>query len=123
MTIYREIILDHYRKPHNFGRLKSPSHSGTLTNPLCGDEITIDVLVHQGKIKDIKFFGKGCAISQASASMLTDFAKGKKILSLRKIDKSVILKKLGIELSPNRLKCALLPLEALQRILIRNNLC
>lgn len=116
MSIYQELILDHYRNPRNHGSIKHPTKTAVLYNPLCGDRIKIDILLRDEKIKDIRFSGSGCAISQASASMLTEFTKGKAIKELRKIDQSFILEMLGIELSPNRLKCALLPLEALKQI-------
>ncbi|HLL60955.1 MAG TPA: SUF system NifU family Fe-S cluster assembly protein [Candidatus Nitrosocosmicus sp.] len=117
MSIYQEIILDHYRNPRNFGTLNNPSFSYHLDNPLCGDSITMSILTENEKVKDIKFDGKGCAISMASASILTEKVKGETIENLRKFEKSVILDDLGIELSPNRLKCALLSLEVLQKLI------
>lgn len=117
MSIYQELILDHYKNPRNFGELKNPTHTTALDNPFCGDKIRIDLLVKSGKVVEIKFSGAGCAISQASASMLTEQVKNKNVKELQKLNKSDILKMLGIELSPNRLKCALLPLEVLQKCL------
>jgi len=117
MTIYRELILDHYERPHNWGRLANPDKTVTLNNPLCGDRIDLDVKVVNGIVTDIKFMGKGCAISKASASLLTDYARGKKVAELRKADKHVIISLLGTEFGPNRLKCALLPLDALHKAL------
>lgn len=117
MSIYQELILDHYKNPRNFGTLENATKSIALDNPFCGDKIRMDVIVKDGKIKEIKFSGQGCAISQASASMLTEYTLRKKVSDLQKLDKSFILKMLGIELSPNRLKCALLPLEVLQKCL------
>lgn len=119
MSIYQELILDHYKNPRNFGNIKNPSHTSVLDNPFCGDKISMDIIFQSGKIYEIKFSGRGCAVSMAAASMLTEIAKGKNTKELQKLDKSDILKMLGIELSPNRLKCALLPLEVLQKCLIK----
>lgn len=113
---YKEIILDHYRNPRNKGTIPKPSKSATLYNPLCGDKIRIDLVLRNGKVKDIKFSGKGCVISQASASLLTEYAKNKKVIYLRKVDEKSIINMLNINLGPNRLKCALLPLEVLRKI-------
>lgn len=119
MSLYKEVILDHYRHPRNFGQLKKPTKSVTLDNPLCGDKIRIDLLLKSDQVEKVKFSGQGCAISQASASMLTEYAKGKSISDLIKLEPSSMLKMLAINLSPTRLKCALLPLEALQQCLIK----
>jgi nitrogen fixation NifU-like protein len=117
MSIYIDIILDQYKNPHNKGSLENPTNSIHLKNPLCGDEITLQIKTDNNIVKDIKFDGQGCAISTASASMLTDYAKGKSIDELKKLDTQFILDLIGVELSPNRLKCALLPLEALHKVL------
>lgn len=119
MDIYRENILDHYKNPRNFGRLEKPGASYEAGNPLCGDVIGMEIktIIHHPSsvIQDIRFWGEGCAISQASASMLTEKVKGKNLEEIKKIGKEEILKMLGIELSPVRLNCALLPLEVLQK--------
>ena len=112
--LYRDYILEHYRRPHNFGVLDHPTASHEGANPLCGDRITLQVRVHDGKIDAVGFTGRGCAISQASASLLTDEIKGKSIDAAAHIGSSDILELLGIEISPARLKCALLSLETLQ---------
>jgi nitrogen fixation protein NifU and related proteins len=117
MSIYQEIILEHYQRPRNYGQIKKPTGILTVNNPLCGDVITMTVIVKGEKVREIKFTGEGCAISKASASMLTEYAKGKSNEQLRKIDSTFIIKMLGVELGPNRLKCALLPLEALQKLI------
>ncbi len=117
MSIYQDIILDHYRNPRNFGHLKNPKSKVTVANPLCGDVISFEIIAKDGAIADIAFSGNGCAISLASASMLTEYAKNKKEKELIKLDKAFMIKLLGIELSPNRLKCGLLPWEALIKIL------
>lgn len=117
-SIYQERILQHSAQPHNFGRLPSATNKIILDNPLCGDVIQMEVEVVRGVVKHAMFTGKGCAISKASASLLTDAVKDKTISKLRKWDKTSMIKMLGIELGPNRLKCALLPLEALQKLIM-----
>jgi nitrogen fixation NifU-like protein len=114
--IYKELILDYYRNPRNFGRLDKFDISAHDTNPLCGDEIDMQVRVGEGgKIEDIRFFGKGCAISQASASMLTELAKGKQLEWVKLLSKEDILKMLGNpDLGPSRIKCALLGMKVLK---------
>lgn len=116
-SIYREIILDHYKHPQNFGRLKKPTVSYGHDNPLCGDEIGMDVVVKENKIKDIAFYGQGCAISIASSSLLTKYSKEKTVSEVKKINKDDMLEFLGTSLTPTRLKCALLPLEVLHKAL------
>lgn len=112
---YRENILDHYRHPHNAGTLANATHSHEENNPLCGDVIRIDLHVNEDDVIDqVAFSGKGCAISQASASMLTDMIKGKTLAEARQINKDDILEALGIEIGPVRMKCALLSLKVLK---------
>jgi nitrogen fixation NifU-like protein len=112
---YRENILDHHRHPHNAGVLEHPTHSHEEHNPLCGDVIRIDLHVDGKNVIDqVAFSGKGCAISQASASMLTDEIKGKTLDQARQITKDDILGLLGIEIGPVRMKCALLSLKVLK---------
>ena len=113
--LYREIILDYYKSPRNFGKLDHPTHSCELNNPLCGDQIRMDVKINDGKISEVAFSGQGCAISMASASMLTEKVAGREIHYLHALKKDDIVKLLGIELTPTRLKCALLGLEVLQK--------
>ncbi len=114
-SIYQEKILQHASNPHNFGRLPSATNKILLDNPLCGDVIQLEVEVEGKIVKRAMFTGKGCAISKATASLLTDAVQGIAISELRKWDKASIIKMLGIELGPNRLKCALLPLEAMHK--------
>ena len=112
---YRENILDHYRHPHNAGTLADATHSHEEHNPLCGDVIRIDLHVNEHNVIDrVAFSGKGCAISQASASMLTDLIKGKTLAEARQVNKEDILEALGIEIGPVRMKCALLSLKVLK---------
>jgi nitrogen fixation NifU-like protein len=113
--IYREIILDHYRNPRNKGKLPHADVSMHDSNPLCGDEIDIHLKVEQGKIKDIKFEGRGCAISQASASMLTEMVLDKPLTAVKDLAKDDILENIGLmNLGPARIKCALLSLKVLK---------
>jgi nitrogen fixation NifU-like protein len=119
MSIYQEMILDHYHNPRNFGKMEHPSHSISVSNPLCGDKIEMAVKEIHGVVEDIKYSGEGCAISMASASMLTEYVKGKEVNELKKLTPEIIISMLGIELSPNRLKCALLSLEALKKVLLK----
>jgi len=112
---YRENILDHYRRPRNKGHLEQPTHSHTEDNPLCGDRIAIELHVTDGNVIDqIRFNGEGCAISQASASMLTEMLQGKTLEDAKRLSKDDILDALGIQLGPVRLKCALLSLKVLK---------
>lgn len=114
MDIYAENILEHYRNPQNKGLLKNPDISFKDTNPLCGDEIEIQILLDEEKIRDIRFNGKGCAISQAAASMLTEMAKGKSLKDVLGMDKQELLDTLGVQLSAVRLKCGLLAYKVLK---------
>ncbi len=116
--LYRDEILEHYREPHNFGTLDAPDASYEGHNPLCGDRITMMLIVDgQGAVSDVAFSGRGCAISQASASLLTDAVKGRPVSEVEDMTNQDILDLLGIEISPARLKCALLSLDTLQHAL------
>lgn len=112
--LYREIILDHYENPRNYGELPDADISYEDDNPLCGDRIRIDLKVQDGRIVDVRFSGKGCAISQASASMLTERIKGATVEEARRLTRDDILEMLGIPLGPARIKCALLSLKVLK---------
>ena len=117
MSIYEEIILNHYRSPHNFRKLDNPSKKISVLNPSCGDSISLEILFKDDKVHEVGFSGQGCAISLASASILTDFVKNKTKRNLSTFSKNDLLKLLGIQLSPTRLRCALLPWEALMKML------
>ena len=118
--IYREIILDHYRNPRNKGKLPNADISIHDSNPLCGDEIDIHLKVEQERIKDIKFEGRGCAISQASASMLTEMVLDKPLNTIKDLTKEEILENIGLlNLGPARIKCALLSLKVLKMGMIK----
>jgi nitrogen fixation NifU-like protein len=113
--MYREVILDHYKNPRNKGTLDPHDFTYEDENPLCGDKLRIDVrLDEQQRIKEVAFSGRGCAISQASASMLTEAILGKTVDEVKALGKDDILEMLGIELGPVRLKCALLSLKVLK---------
>jgi nitrogen fixation NifU-like protein len=116
--LYRDEILEHYRQPHNFGTLAAPDAVHEGNNPLCGDRITMMLsLSDEGIVRDVAFQGRGCAISQASASMLTDRIKGRTVTEVAGLTSQDVLDLLGIEISPARLKCALLSLDTLQHAL------
>lgn len=121
-SLYREYILEHYKHPQNFGTLENPDGESIEANELCGDRIGMQIkcTMHneQWTIKDIRFQGEGCAITIASSSMLTEKAKGMSEEEVMKLNTDSILEMLGISLTPNRIKCALLPLESLQKSLI-----
>lgn len=112
--IYREIILDHYRNPRNKGILDPNDFSYEDVNPLCGDEVRIDVRVKDDRIDEIAFSGRGCAVSQASASILMEMVEGKSLDEVKAITKDDLLEEIGIPVSPARLKCALLGLKVLK---------
>lgn len=115
--LYRDYILEHYRRPHNFGVVEEPSASFEGSNPLCGDRITMQIRVKDGVVEQIGFTGRGCAISQASASLLTDEVKGKRLDEVVDLGAADLLDLLGIEISPARLKCAMLSFDSLQHLL------
>ena len=115
--LYRDYILEHYRRPHNFGVIDAPTTSYEGANPLCGDRITMQLAITDGTVQRVGFTGRGCAISQASASLLTDEIKGKPLAEVEKLDTEAVLDLLGIEISPARLKCATLSLDTLQHAL------
>ena len=113
--IYKENILDHFKNPRNFGELKICEICHMELNPTCGDTIKIFVKLERGKIKDAKFKGHGCAISMASASMLTEKIKSRKLNEVKKMSDGDINEMLGIKLGPVRMKCGILSLKALLR--------
>lgn len=112
--LYREFIIDHYRNPRNYGKLDNPDISYGEDNPVCGDFIQIDLNVEDGRITDVRFGGHGCAISQASTSMLTEQLVGLTLEEAKQISKEDVLEMLGIQLGPVRVKCALLSLKVLK---------
>jgi nitrogen fixation protein NifU and related proteins len=111
---YRENILDHYRNPRNHGHLDAPSATAEGVNPLCGDELSVELEIEDGVVRDIRYNGRGCAISQAAASMISDVAKGKTVEEVAALGREDVLEELGIPLTPIRLKCALLSVNVLR---------
>jgi nitrogen fixation protein NifU and related proteins len=109
--IYKEYILDHYRNPRNFGHLDAPTTVAEDLNPLCGDRIRFELQVDDGTVTDVRFSGRGCAISQASASMLSESLKGRKLEDVARLSKDTVLENVGIGISPARIKCATLGLK------------
>jgi len=141
-ALYQELILDHYRRPRNKGELEGATTSVTMKNPLCGDEVALHVLLEGDKVSDLKFSGRGCSISQASASMMTQLVKGKSAADIKElretfrdmvmgttdandqsIEKSLgSLRALsGVSRFPARVKCALLAWNALETALAGNS--
>ena len=121
-NLYMDNILDHSKHPHNAGRIEgTPLHAREL-NPSCGDviELFLQTDAH-GKIEDVKFDGHGCAVSQASVSMLTDALKGKTVEEASKLSETDILAMLGINVGPMRMKCAMLSLRTLKSALNHKN--
>lgn len=107
-SMYSEIILDYYRSPRNKGKMEKPFATARDVNPACGDVVEIHLHVQDGKVASALFSGQGCAISQAAASMLCESIEGKTLEEVAKLEKEHVLGLLGVELSPMRLKCALL---------------
>ena len=113
--LYREQILEHYKQPHNWGELENADLEFEDVNPLCGDELKVQLKVGEDQtITDVRFSGHGCAISQASASMASDEVIGMPVGDLLKLDRDFVLDLLGIDISATRMKCALLTLKVLK---------
>ena len=118
--LYRELILDHYKNPRNHGLLHHPDALAEGQNPLCGDEVTVSVRLGEGDVIEVVGFeGRGCAISQAATSMLTDLVKGRTAAEVAAMPKEELLDEVGIPLTPVRLKCAILGLGVLKVALHR----
>jgi nitrogen fixation NifU-like protein len=112
--LYRENILEHYKRPHHWGEMADADLEFFDTNPLCGDELKVQFKVADGKVADVAFSGHGCAISQASASMASDELIGMPVEDLLKLERDFVLDLLGIDISATRLKCALLSLKVIK---------
>jgi nitrogen fixation protein NifU and related proteins len=112
---YREYILDHYRDPRNYGKLEKPDVHSEDSNPLCGDQLGMDLQIEGDRVTEVRFQGRGCAISQATASMLSEMIEGKTVEEVIRLGKSDVLEALGIPISPARTKCAFLSLRVLHR--------
>ena len=113
--LYRENILEHYKQPHNWGELADADLEFEDFNPLCGDELKVQIKVDADeRISDVRFSGHGCAISQAAASMTSDEVIGMPVAELLALDRAFVLDLLGIDISATRMKCALLSLKVLK---------
>jgi nitrogen fixation NifU-like protein len=113
--LYREIILDHWKNPQNYGVIADADIDISDNNPLCGDEIRITAKIQNNKLTEILFISEGCAISRASASLFTEKIKGMSIEEIKKITPEEVVEELGVPLTPTRTKCALLLYSTLQR--------
>ncbi len=113
-NLYRDFILEHYRNPHNKGVLDPHDLHFADSNPTCGDEMSMTLVIGDDRIADVAFDGRGCAISQASASILTDELRGMTLEQVREMDPKAVLEALGVPIGPARLKCALLSYKVLQ---------
>jgi nitrogen fixation NifU-like protein len=115
-SLYREVILDHYKNPRGHGVIEDPDAEAEGQNPLCGDEVSIYVAFGEDgeTIDDVKFSGRGCAISQAATSMLMEMSKGRTAQEVAVLDKDELLAEIGVPLTPVRLKCAMLGLTTLK---------
>jgi nitrogen fixation NifU-like protein len=113
--LYREQILDHYKRPHNWGELEHADYEFEDNNPLCGDVLKVQLKVDgSGVVEDLRFSGAGCAISQASASLVSDEIKGMTVDDVVRLDRDTVLELLGIDISATRMKCAMLSLKVLK---------
>jgi nitrogen fixation NifU-like protein len=114
--LYRENILDHYKNPRNYGVIEEPDAEAEGMNPLCGDEVSITLAFAEDgdTIEDVKFSGRGCAISQAATSMLTELVKGRSASEVATLPRDDLLAEVGVPLTPVRLKCAILGLSTLR---------
>lgn len=115
MNLYQEHIMDHYRNPRNRGKLVNPDFVCELQNPSCGDSVAMELKLDGSIITAIKFSGSGCVISQATASMLTQFIQAKNLQQIQLLNSQTIKELIGIDLGPTRFKCALLSLDALHQ--------
>lgn len=115
--LYQQELLEHYRHPRNYGELPGAMVTTETLNPSCGDQVSMQLIIEDNKVKHIRFQGKGCVISQAAASILTERSTGRDRAELEALDKDAMLKLIGITLGPTRLRCALLSLEALHAAL------
>jgi nitrogen fixation NifU-like protein len=117
-ALYREYILDHYKNPRNFGELEPRDAEFFDRNPLCGDELGVHIRLEGDRVSELRFHGQGCAISQATASIISDELTGKTVAEIAALDRHFVVDEIGIELSPTRLKCGLLGLKVAQGALL-----
>jgi len=114
VKFYKEILMDHYQNPRNRGHIDKPDFSTAQYNPSCGDSVSFEATIEDDKLKKLAFEGKGCVISQATASIFTEYVVGKHIDDILKLEKEDIEGIIGMDLGPTRIKCALLSLMALK---------
>ncbi|MFC1842751.1 iron-sulfur cluster assembly scaffold protein [Candidatus Dependentiae bacterium] len=114
MKFYKEILMDHYQNPRHRGRVDNPDFATAQYNPSCGDSVSFEGVIEDGVLKELYFGGKGCVISQATASLFTEFFVGKRIDDILSVEPEILKEVLGMELGPTRVKCALLSLVALK---------
>ncbi len=114
MDIYQQNILDYYKHPRQRGELTGPTHTSGAANPSCGDSVQVYLRVQGERMAEAHWVGEGCVLSQAAADMLAEHVVGKTLLEVRALGNDDVLKLIGVQLGPNRLRCALLPLEALR---------
>lgn len=119
--IAKEMLLDHYRNPRNYGKIENATSEVTDNNPVCGDTVHISLQIKDGIIEDAKFVGQGCSISQASASILTEYIIGKSVQEIENLQDKKLIEMIGFPLGPNREKCALLSLNAVKKALSSRN--
>ena len=117
MNLYHQELIEHYHHPRHRGTLPSPDVASTVHNPSCGDTVSWQICIQKGRIAAIAFQGTGCVISQAAASMLAEYCLGTELEVVCAYTTQTMLNLIGMELGPTRLKCALLPLEALHNAL------
>lgn len=115
----RSYLLDHYHHPRNYGTLEEPHIHAEVVNPLCGDQLSMDMSIQDAHITAVRFLGKGCAISQATASILAEMIEGKPVQAVAGLEQDDVLNALGIPISPARTKCAFLSLEVIRACLRR----
>lgn len=115
---YQKILMEHFKHPQNKKKIEHPDFHSRQENPSCGDKVSIFGKIKNNEVIDIGFDGSGCVISMATASILTEECKGKTVDMLLELTKDDILQMIGLQLGPNRLRCALLPLEALRGALL-----
>ena len=111
--LYQQVILDHYKRPRNFHKLPDANRTAAGNNPLCGDEVNVQLSIENNIIKDVKYNGSACMVSIVSSSLISDFIKGKTINEVQKISQDDVLNIIGINLTTSRIKCATLVLDAL----------